>query len=105
MASVGGAGAQLCHGALIRGRTLTGICNDIRNPAMGSTGMDFARNVEFEATYPELGTDSLARNRHGGRIGLLEPDPQVISRVLLTRAQSHPARCRGGQGVPGDSMA
>ncbi len=105
-AAVGGAAPhQLCRGELIRWRTLTGICNDIRNPAMGSTGMDFARNVEFEATYPELGTDLLARNRHGDRIGLLKPDPQVISRELLTRAQSHPGRCRGGQGVPGDSTA
>ena len=50
-------GAQLCRGELIRSRTLTGICNDIRNPLMGSTGMPFARNVEFEATFPELGRD------------------------------------------------
>ncbi|HEX9106457.1 MAG TPA: peroxidase family protein, partial [Longimicrobiales bacterium] len=105
-AAVGGAAPeQLCRGELIRWRTLSGICNDIRNPAMGSAGMDFARNVEFESTYPELGTNRLARNRHGDRIGLLKPDPQVISRELLTRAQSDPARCRGGQGVPGDSMA
>src|SRR5689334_2188872 len=47
---VGGAGTQLCQGELIRARTLTGICNDIRNPAMGSTNMEFARNVEFETT-------------------------------------------------------
>src|SRR5262249_26090870 len=53
-AAVGGDGLQLCHGALIRFRNLTGICNDIRNPAMGSTGMPFARNVELEATFPEL---------------------------------------------------
>ena len=31
-------GAQLCQGDLIRFRTTTGICNDIRNPAMGSAG-------------------------------------------------------------------
>ena len=35
---VGGAGEQVCKGDLIRGRTLTGICNDICNPLMGSTG-------------------------------------------------------------------
>ncbi len=51
--AVGGAGEQLCRGALIRGRTLTGICNDIRNPLMGSVNTLFARNVEFEATFPE----------------------------------------------------
>ncbi len=43
--AVGGDGPQVCSGALIRARTLTGICNDIRNPLMGSTGMPFARNV------------------------------------------------------------
>ena len=35
---VGGAGEQVCKGELIRGRTLTGICNDIKNPLMGSAG-------------------------------------------------------------------
>ena len=42
---------------------------------MGSTGTPFARNVEFEATFPELGRDELTRNRHGERLGLLTPDP------------------------------
>jgi hypothetical protein len=41
---VGADGSQLCQGELIRHRTLTGICNDIRNPAMGSTGQLFARS-------------------------------------------------------------
>ena len=54
-ATVGGSGEQLCAGELVRHRTLTGICNDIRNPLMGSAGMPFARNVEFEATFPDLG--------------------------------------------------
>ncbi|MEO7087069.1 MAG: hypothetical protein ABI442_19150, partial [Gemmatimonadaceae bacterium] len=44
--AVGGTGQQLCQGSLIRGRTLSGICNDIFNPLMGSTGTLFARNVE-----------------------------------------------------------
>ena len=55
--AVGGDGPQVCSGSLIRARTLTGICNDIRNPLMGSTGMPFARNVEFDATFPDLETD------------------------------------------------
>jgi hypothetical protein len=55
---------------------------------MGSIGMPFARNVEFETTFPDLGETALTRNRHGNRLGLLKPDPQVISRVLLTRSQS-----------------
>ena len=44
-------GSQLCQGELIRLRTLAGICDDIRNPAIGSTGQLFARNVAFEATF------------------------------------------------------
>jgi hypothetical protein len=95
---VGGNGEQLCKGDLIRARTLTGICNDIRNPLMGSTGTLFARNVEFEATFPELSQDSLTRNRHGSRISLMLPDPQVISRKLLTRIQSDSAACNSGFG-------
>ncbi|MDZ4797500.1 MAG: hypothetical protein SGI92_05015 [Bryobacteraceae bacterium] len=48
-------GEQLCQNDLIRGRTLTGICNDVRNPLMGATGQLFARNVEFDTTFPDLG--------------------------------------------------
>ena len=96
---VGGAGEQLCRGELIRHRTLTGICNDIRNPLMGSSGQLFARNVEFSSTFPDLGRNELAKNRHGDRLGLLKPDPQVISRTLLTRAQSDPAKCNDGYGL------
>ena len=95
---VGGDGAQICKGELIRARTLTGICNDIRNPLMGSTGMPFARNVEFETTFPDLEQNQLTKNRHGGRIGLLTPDPQVISRKLFTRVQSNPEACNAGLG-------
>ena len=55
---VGGEGEQVCKGDLIRGRTLTGICNDILNPLMGSTGQLFARNVEFDSTFPDAGATS-----------------------------------------------
>lgn len=99
-AAVGGAGEQVCGGDLIRGRTLTGICNDIFNPLMGSSGTLFARNIQFEQTFPDLGLDELTRNRHGDRLGLLQPDPQVISRTLFTRPQSQPSRCNLGQGLP-----
>ncbi len=102
--AVGGAGPQVCSGALIRARTLTGICNDIRNPLMGSTGMPFARNVELDTTFPDLEQTTLTKNRHGGRIGLLTPDPQVISRELFTRVQSNPAACNLGFGLPGNSV-
>ena len=99
-AAVGGDGTQVCTGELIRGRNLTGICNDTRNPLMGSTGMPFARNVEFEATFPDLSQDQLARNRHGGRISLLVPDPQLISRKLFTRQQTDGNGCNNGFGSP-----
>ena len=83
---VGGDGAQLCSGELIRFRTISGICNDIINPLMGSTGQPFARNVDFQSTFPELAIDPITANRHGGRISLLKPDPQLISQKLFTRA-------------------
>ncbi len=100
---VGGDRNQLCKGELIRYRTLTGICNDIRNPLIGSTNQLFARNMEFDTTFPDLGRIPLTRNRHGDRLGLLKPDPQVISRKLFTRKQSHPDLCRDGYGLPGYS--
>ena len=91
-------GKPVCVGESIRYRTTTGICNDIFNPLMGSTGQLFARNVQFETTFPELGRTDRTRNRHDGRIGLLKPDPQVISRKLFTRRQSHPESCNQGVG-------
>ena len=99
--AVGGDRAQICRGEQIRFRSLTGLCNDIKNPLMGSARQPFARNVQFEATFPELGKDPLARNRHGERLGLLTPDPQVISRTLFTRVQSRPDLCREGHGLAG----
>jgi len=103
--AVGGDGVQVCKGDLIRWRTVTGICNDVVNPAMGSSGMLFARNVEFETSFPDQGLNELTRNRHGNRLSLLEPDPQVISRRLFTRIQSDPAKCQEGYGLPNDSKA
>ena len=103
--AVGGDGPQLCSGELIRFRNLDGVCNDLRNPRLGSAGTPFARNVEFESTYPDLGNNELARNRHGDRLALLKPDPQLISRKLFTREQSDPAKCNEGEGLPGQSTA
>ncbi len=104
--AVGGDGEQVCRGELIRYRTLSGICNDIENPLMGSTGTLFARNVTFESTFPRSSDDEIARNRHGDRLGLLTPDPQVISRSLFTRPQREPDRCNAGLGLPdGDKAA
>lgn len=101
--AVGGDGEQLCQGELIRYRTLTGICNDLRNPAMGATHQLFSRMVEFESTFPDLGKNELARNRNGDRLKLLQPDPQVISRKLFTRVQTSSEKCNAGLGLEGDS--
>ena len=103
--AVGGDGEQVCKGDLIRARTVSGICSDILNPLMGSNGMPFARNVEFETTFPDRGQTTLTKNRHGDRLSLLIPDPQVISRKLFTRAQSDPAACNSGFGLPDNSPA
>lgn len=97
-AETGGDGKQLCKGALITHRTLDGICNDLLNPLMGSSGMPFGRNMQFDATFPRLGLNELTRNRHAGRIGLLKPDPQLISRKLFTREQSPGNGCNNGLG-------
>ena len=95
---VGGDGEQLCTGALVTHRTLTGICNDLINPLMGSTGMPFGRNMQFDTTFPRLGLHELTSNRHGDRIGLLKPDPQLISRRLFTREQPESNVCNEGLG-------
>ncbi|MDX2416046.1 MAG: peroxidase family protein [Xanthomonadales bacterium] len=96
---VGGDNEQTCSGELIRHRNLTGICNDIINPLMGSTNTLFARNVQFETSFPRLGKNELVRNRHGDRLSLLVPDPQLISRRLFTRQQSAPGACANGYGA------
>lgn len=94
----GSAVQQICTGGTIRFRTIDGICNDIYNPLMGSTGQLFARNVQFDTTFPDLGRTDLTKNRHADRLGLLQPDPQVISRKLFSRQQAHPDSCRNGSG-------
>ncbi|MDR4493675.1 MAG: peroxidase family protein [Nitrospirales bacterium] len=102
--AVGGDRTQVCRGELIRFRSLTGSCNDIRNPLMGSTHQLFARNVEFNTTFPEMGLNEITRNRHGDRLGLLKPDPQIISRKLFTREQPEPDKCRNGHGMPNEAL-
>lgn len=96
--AVGGEGKQLCEGAMITHRTLSGVCNDLINPLMGSTNTPFARNTRFESNFPRLGKTELTKNRHGDRLGLLKPDPQLISRKLFTRTQSENNGCNQGLG-------
>jgi len=56
-----------------------GSYNDPEAPAMGMVGARFGRNVPLEHTYPE--PPEL----------LLEPNPRVVSRELLTRHEFVPA--------------
>ena len=60
-------------------RTLDGSYNDPSDPAMGSIGSRFGRNVPVERTHPEKEPD------------IMEPNPRLISRKLLTRDEFIPA--------------
>ena len=60
-------------------RTVGGTYNDLENPAMGSAGTRFGRNVPVELTYPE------------NDWALMRPSPRTVSRELLTRHEFIPA--------------
>src|SRR5687767_8437509 len=60
-------------------RTLDGSYNDLANPAMGAIGARFGRNVPVDLTWPE------PEQR------ILEPNPRLVSRELLTRDRFIPA--------------
>ena len=60
-------------------RTTDGSYNDLDSPAMGMIGARFGRNVPVDRTYPETLPD------------LLEPNPRLVSRRLLTRDEFKPA--------------
>jgi hypothetical protein len=60
-------------------RTADGSYNDLTHPEMGMAGSRFGRNVPLDHTMP----DERAR--------LLEPNPRVVSRELLTRTTFQPA--------------
>src|SRR5215210_8060511 len=61
------------------GRQLDGTFNDLDNPLMGSIGQRFGRNVPLEYTFPERPP------------AILEPNPRIVSRELLTRERFVPA--------------
>ena len=67
------------NGNHMTARTLDGTFNDLNDPLMGSLGSRFGRNIPIELTYPE----------HGD--ALLEPNPRLVSRRLLTRDVFQPA--------------
>jgi hypothetical protein len=66
-------------GRHLSARTVDGTYNDLENPAMGSAGTRFGRNVPVELTYPE------------NEWALLRPSPRTVSRELLTRHEFRPA--------------
>jgi hypothetical protein len=75
----GSAGDHLVTPADLAARTLTGRQNNLNDPLMGAIGSRFGRNVPLTRTYGEEPA------------ALLEPNPRVISRRLLTRDQFQPA--------------
>jgi hypothetical protein len=60
-------------------RTMDGTYNDLHFPLMGSLGSRFGRNVPIEITRPEPAP------------AILEPNPRLVSRELLTRESFIPA--------------
>jgi hypothetical protein len=60
-------------------RMINGTYNDLDDPLMGSLGSRFGRNVPLEHAYPE------------DEKRLLEPNPRLVSRRLLTRERFQPA--------------
>jgi hypothetical protein len=59
-------------------RTVDGFYNDLDQPAMGSAGRRFGRNVSPDVAKPETTT-------------LLTPNPRTVSRRLMTRESFIPA--------------
>jgi Animal haem peroxidase len=60
-------------------RTADGTYNDLDDPRMGSAGTRFGRNIPLRYAYPEPMPD------------IMEPNPRIISRELMTRDQFQPA--------------
>jgi Animal haem peroxidase len=67
------------HPRYLTARTLDGTFNDLDDPLMGSLGSRFGRNVPPEYTIVEPDDK------------LLDPNPRVVSRELLTRHEFQPA--------------
>jgi hypothetical protein len=67
------------HADYLTARTLDGSFNDLNDPLMGSLGSRFGRNVPLRYTYTEPAD------------ALLDPNPRLVSRELLTRDLFEPA--------------
>ena len=60
-------------------RTADGTYNDLEDPRMGSAGTRFGRNIPLRYAYPEP------------EPAIMEPNPRIVSRELLTRERFEPA--------------
>ena len=67
------------HENYLGARTRDGMFNDLTDPLMGTIGSRFGRNVPLRYTYPEPPE------------AMLEPNPRLVSRRLLTRETFQPA--------------
>jgi hypothetical protein len=67
------------HEDYLGARTTDGMFNDLNDPEMGAIGARFGRNVPLRYTYREPPE------------ALLEPNPRLVSRRLLTRESFQPA--------------
>jgi heme peroxidase len=67
------------HEDYLGARTRDGMFNDLNDPQMGTIGSRFGRNVPLRYTYREPPE------------ALLEPNPRLVSRRLLTREKFQPA--------------
>ncbi len=70
---------------------------------MGSTGMLFARNVQFEATFPELGRDELPATATASASPAEARPAGDQPQALHPRAGRAPTRVADGHGMPGDA--
>ena len=66
-------------GNYLTARTYDGTYNDLNDPQMGALHARFGRNVPLQFTWPEPDE------------ALLEPNPRLVSRRLLTRDEFSPA--------------
>ncbi|KAF7290537.1 hypothetical protein MIND_01293600 [Mycena indigotica] len=67
-----------CDGVNVAARTLSGVCNSLEVPAMGSVGTRFSRFVPINKTFGETTT-------------LFTPNPRTISQHLFKRQSFTPA--------------
>lgn len=65
-------------GSHLKARTADGSYNDLQHPEMGMAGTRFGRNVPLKNVFPD-------------EKNLLEPNPRIISRKLMTRDEFKPA--------------